>query len=184
MSAVTRPPRDADYCLERGIARGRCANRRLAVGVSPRMLVHHFGSRQDSSRAPCARSARVSARSSRRVCAAAGTALRRRSCRRVAVVRRRRGAAVPAPVRAVAGARRAPATVRGILERIRARLAPAIEAGFAADGADPDTARELSMLTVAVVRGLLQDANATGDWERASAAFARFVSLLSRGPLD
>ena len=55
---------------------------------------------------------------------------------------------------------------------------PVVEEGFAADGIPHDTARELSTLSVAVVRGLLQDANAGGDPERVSAAFGRFITVL------
>jgi AcrR family transcriptional regulator len=57
---------------------------------------------------------------------------------------------------------------------------PTIQDGFAADGADPATARELSTLTLAVVRGLLQDASAIGDQKRTSAAFERYAALLTR----
>jgi hypothetical protein len=55
---------------------------------------------------------------------------------------------------------------------------PTIEAGFVADGADSATARELSTLTIAVVRGLLQDLGTTRDGQRVSAAFDRYTSLL------
>jgi AcrR family transcriptional regulator len=57
---------------------------------------------------------------------------------------------------------------------------PTIQDGFAADGADPATARELATLTLAVVRGLLQDRNAVGDHQRVSAAFDRYASLLQQ----
>jgi hypothetical protein len=49
---------------------------------------------------------------------------------------------------------------------------------FAADGVDAATARELTTLTVAVIRGLPQDASATGDQQRVLAAFDRYASLL------
>jgi AcrR family transcriptional regulator len=55
---------------------------------------------------------------------------------------------------------------------------PTIERGFAADGHDPAAARELATLTLAVIRGLLQDANAVGDHQRVSAAFDRYASHL------
>ena len=55
---------------------------------------------------------------------------------------------------------------------------PTIEAGFVADGVEPAAARELSTLTLAVIRGLLQDANSIGDRQRVGAAFDRYASLL------
>ena len=55
---------------------------------------------------------------------------------------------------------------------------PIVKAGFAADGLDQATALDLATLTLAVVRGLLQDANAIGERERTSTAFLRYVSLL------
>jgi hypothetical protein len=55
---------------------------------------------------------------------------------------------------------------------------PSLEEGFRADGADRGTARELATLTLAVIRGLLQDTDALGDRRRASAAFKRYAALL------
>ena len=55
---------------------------------------------------------------------------------------------------------------------------PIVKDGFVADGLDQATALELATLTLAVVRGLLQDANAIGDQQRTSTAFRRYVSLL------
>ena len=55
---------------------------------------------------------------------------------------------------------------------------PVIARGFAADGADPAAADELATLTLAVMRGLLQDVNALGDRDRVTAAFDRYAALL------
>lgn len=91
----------------------------------------------------------------------------------------RRGTALPASVRATARARtRARQPERGVRAQSVLDWLPIIEDGFAADGLDLATARELTTLTLAVVRGLLQDANAVGDHQRVSAAFHRYASLL------
>jgi hypothetical protein len=55
---------------------------------------------------------------------------------------------------------------------------PTLEAGFTADGVDRATARALATLTLAIVRGLLQDRNAVGDHQRVRAAFDRYIVLL------
>jgi AcrR family transcriptional regulator len=55
---------------------------------------------------------------------------------------------------------------------------PAIEAGFLADGAEPAEARRSATLTLAVIRGLLLDLHALDDPERVDAAHELFVQLL------
>lgn len=55
---------------------------------------------------------------------------------------------------------------------------PVLEDGFLADGAQPAQAQQLATLTLAVIRGLLQDVNALQDHARVDEAHALFVELL------
>jgi AcrR family transcriptional regulator len=57
-----------------------------------------------------------------------------------------------------------------------------IEAGFLADGAEPAEAHRSATLTLAVIRGLLLDLHALDDAERVDAAHALFLELLRRRP--
>ena len=162
---------DLDITL-RDLARG--------VGVSPRMLVHHFGSREHL--VSCALR---EARSRQRAAFAA----------RLAPQPDRRYAEVLAdawgwfatdearPFLRLFGQlhSRAHAPESPHADFLRESVAdwlPVIARGFAADGADPAAADELATLTLAVMRGLLQDVNALGDRDRVTAAFDRYAALL------
>ncbi len=58
---------------------------------------------------------------------------------------------------------------------------PVVQAGFLADRAQPADAQQLATLTIAVIRGLLQDRNAVQDEARVDDAHALFVELLETG---
>lgn len=175
--------RAADHLLERGDVAVSLRELAAAVGVSSRMLVHHFGSREEL------------------VLAAVGEA---RSRQREAF----EALLAPEPGRPYADVltdawrwfssdearpylrlfgqlyafAQAPDSPHAeFLRQAVLDWLPVIEAGFAADGADAETARELSTLTVAVIRGLLQDATAIGDQKRVAAAFERYAALLEAG---
>jgi AcrR family transcriptional regulator len=176
--------RAADHLLERGVVavslRESLRELAAAVGVSPRMLVHHFGSREK-----LVSSAVREARSRQREAFRARLApqpgrpyadVLTDAWRWLAADEARPYLRLFGQLYALAQAPDSP-HAEFLRESVLDWL-PTIEEGFAADGADPGTAGELSTLTVAVVRGLLQDATAIGDQERVSAAFERYAALL------
>jgi AcrR family transcriptional regulator len=172
--------RAADHLLERGQVAVSLRDLAAAVGVSPRMLVHHFGSREDlmagalreaRSRQREAFEARLAAQVGRPYADVLADAWRWFATDEARPYLRLFG-----QLHALAGAPGSPHAA--FLRESVVDWLPIIEHGFAADGVDPATARELATLTLAVVRGLLQDTNATSDHERASAAFDRYAALL------
>jgi AcrR family transcriptional regulator len=172
--------RAADHLLERGVVAVSLRELAAAVGVSPRMLVHHFGSREK-----LVSSAVREARSRQREAFEARLApqpgrpyadVLTDAWRWFATDEARPYLRLFGQLYALAQAPDSP-HAEFLHESVLDWL-PTIEHGFAADGADPATARELSTLTVAVIRGLLQDATAIGDQERVSAAFERYATLL------
>ena len=172
--------RAADHLLERGVVAVSLRDLAAAVSVSPRMLVHHFGSREQlvaralgdaRSRQREAFEARLAPQAGRPYADVLTDAWRWFATDEAQPYLRLFG-----QLHALAHAPGSPHA--GFLRESVLDWLPTIEHGFAADGADPATARELSTLTLAVVRGLLQDANAIGDHERTSAAFERYAALL------
>lgn len=172
--------RAADHLLERGLVAVSLRDLAAAVRVSPRMLVHHFGSREQL--VSCALSA---ARSRQREAFEARLAPQAErpyvevltdAWRWFATDDAQPYLRLFGQLHALAHAPDSPHAEfarNSVLDWL-----PIIEEGFAADGVDPATARELSTLTLAVVRGLLQDRNAVGDHQRVSSAFDRYASLL------
>ena len=176
--------RAADHLLERGQVAVSLRDLAAAVGVSPRMLVHHFGSRQQliacalreaRSRQRRAFEARLAPQPGRPYPRVLTDAWRWFATDEAQPYLRLFG-----QLHALAGAPGSPHAV--FLRESVLDWLPTIQHGFAADGADPATARELATLTLAVVRGLLQDQTALGDHRRVSAAFDRYASLLQRAP--
>ena len=174
--------RAADHLLERRSVAVSLRELATAVGVSPRMLVHHFGSREQllsralreaRARQREAFEARLAPQQGRRYADVLTDAWRWFASEEAQPYLRLFG-----QLHALAGAPGSP-HAEFLRESVLDWL-PTIEAGFVADGVDSATARELSTLTVAVVRGLLQDANAIGDRQRVSAAFDRYALLLHR----
>lgn len=172
--------RAADHLLDRGLIAVSLRELSAAVGVSPRMLVHYFGSREElvsralreaRARQREAFEARLAPESGRPYVEVLSDAWRWFGTDEAQPYLRLFG-----QLHALAGAPGSPHAA--FLRESVLDWLPTIEQGFAADGVDPDTARELTTLTVAVVRGLLQDVNATGDQLRVSAAFDRFTVLL------
>ena len=173
--------RAADHLLERGVVAVSLRDLAAAVGVSPRMLVHHFGSREElvaralgdaRSRQREAFEARLAPQPGRPYADVLTDAWRWFATDEAQPYLRLFGqlhALAHAP-----GSPHAEFLRESVLDWL-----PTIEHGFAADGADPATAHELATLTLAVVRGLLQDADAIGDQKRTSAAFERYAALLS-----
>ena len=172
--------RAADHLLERGVVAVSLRDLATAVSVSPRMLVHHFGSREQlvaralgdaRSRQREAFEARLAPQAGRPYADVLTDAWRWFATDEAQPYLRLFGqlhALAHAP-----GSPHAEFLRESVLDWL-----PTIEHGFAADGADPATARELATLTLAVVRGLLQDADAIGDQKRTSAAFERYAALL------
>lgn len=179
--------RAADHLLERGLVAVSLRDLAAALSMSPRMLVHHFGSREEL--VSCAlREARFRQRTAFEARLAPQTErsyaeVLTDAWRWLATDEARPYLRLFGQLHALAHAPDSPHAEfarQSVLDWL-----PIIEEGFAADGADPAAARELSTLTLAVVRGLLQDANAVGDHQRVSAAFDRYASLLqpARSPL-
>lgn len=172
--------RAADHLLEHGVVAVSLRDLATAVGVSPRMLVHHFGSRERllacalreaRSRQREAFEARLASQHGRRYADVLADAWRWLAGEEAQPYLRLFG-----QLYALAGA---PDSPHGeFLREAVLDWLPTIDAGFVADGVEPATARELSTLTLAVIRGLLQDVSAIGDQERVGAAFDRYASLL------
>ena len=172
--------RATDHLLERGLVAVSLRELAAAVGVSPRMLVHHFGSREKlvscalreaRSRQREAFEARLAPQPERRYADVLTDAWRWFATNEARPYLRLFGQ--------LHGLAQAPGSPHAdFLRESVLDWLPTIEDGFVADGADPATARELSTLTLAVIRGLLQDANAIGDQGRVSAAFERYAALL------
>lgn len=170
----------ADHLLERGLISVTLRELAEALGVSPRMLVHHFGSRdaliaralaEARSRQRAVFEARIAPRPGRPYADVLVDAWQWFSTDEARPYLRLFGQlhiAAQTPDSPYADFAR-----RSVVDWL-----PAIEHGFASDGMPRDTARELATLTVAVIRGLLQDANAGGEPERISAAFGRFIAML------
>jgi AcrR family transcriptional regulator len=172
--------RAADHLLERGLVAVSLRDLDAAVGVSPRMLVHHFSSREElvscelreaRSRQREAFEARLAPQSGRRYAEVLTDAWRWFGTDEAQPYLRLFG-----QLHVLAGVPDSPHAA--FLREAVLDWLPTIDEGFAADGVDPATARELTTLTLAVVRGLLQDASATGDHQRVSAAFDRYTTLL------
>jgi AcrR family transcriptional regulator len=172
--------RAADHLLERGLVAVSLRELAGAVGVSPRMLVHHFGSREEL----VSRALREARSRQREAFEARLAPQRGRPYADVltdawswfATDEARPYLRLFGQLYALA---QAPDSPHGeFLRESVLDWLPAIADGFAADGAGRATARELSTLTVAVIRGLLQDATAIGDQERVTAAFERYAALL------
>jgi AcrR family transcriptional regulator len=172
--------RAADHLLDRGLVAVPLRELATAVGVSPRMLVHHFGSREQllsralreaRSRQRAAFEARLAAQDGRPYANVLTDAWRWFASDEAQPYLRLFG-----QLHALAGAPASP-HAEFLRESVLDWL-PTLEAGFAADGADPAAARELATVTLAVVRGLLQDLTAIGDRQRVSAAFDRYALLL------
>lgn len=172
--------RAAAYLLERGRIDVSLRELAAAVDVSPRMLVHHFGSREElvsralreaRSRQRADFEARLTPQPGRTYADVLSDAWRWFTSDEAQPYMRLFG-----QLYALAGAPGSP-HAEFLRDSVLDWL-PTLEAGFAADGVGADAARELATLTVGVIRALLQDAGATGDQERVSAAFDRYALLV------
>ena len=174
----------ADHLLAHGLTGVSLRDLAAATGVSSRMLVHHFGSKEG-----LLTSALGEAR--RRQRSVLEQRLRPEPGRPYVDVLAdawrylRTDASQPylrlfGELHALArqpGSRWADFAQRSVLD-----WRPAIEAGFLADGAEPAEAARAATLTLAVIRGLLQDLHALDDPERVDAAHALFADLLRGRP--
>jgi AcrR family transcriptional regulator len=146
--------RAAAHLLEHGRVNVSLRELAAAVEVSPRMLVHHFGSREElvsralheaRSRQRAAFEARLTPQPGRPYVDVLTDAWRWFMSDEAKPYMRLFG-----QLYALAGAPGSPHAAflrESVLDWI-----PTLEAGFAADGADPDATRELATLTVGVVR--------------------------------
>jgi AcrR family transcriptional regulator len=166
--------------LERGLVAPSLRELATAQEVTPRLLVHHFGSREElillalreaRSRQREVFEARLAPQGERRYADVLADAWRWFGSDEARPYLRLFG-----QLHALAGAPGSP-HAEFLRESVLDWL-PIVKAGFVTDGLDQATALELATLTLAVVRGLLQDANAIGDQERTSTAFLRYISML------
>jgi AcrR family transcriptional regulator len=178
----TLTERAAAHLLDQGRIDVSLRELAAAVDVSPRMLVHYFGSREGLlSRALGEARSRQRGDFEARLTPQAGRPypdVLTDAWRWFTSDEARPYMRLFGQLYALAGAPDSPHA--GFLRDSVLDWLPTLEAGFAADGAAPDAARELATLTVGVIRALLQDASATGEMERVDAAFKRYVALLRR----
>jgi AcrR family transcriptional regulator len=170
----------ADHLLVHGLATVSLRDLADATGVSSRMLVHHFGSKE------------------RLVTGALATARRRQRAAFDDRLRARPGQPYPTvladawrwlgtdearPYLRLFGelhalARQPGSPYADFAQRSVLDWLPVLEDGFLADGADPELARRSATLTLAVIRGLLLDLHALDDADRVDAAHELFTDLL------
>jgi len=175
--------RATDHLLAHGLTSVSLRQLAEVTGASSRMLVHHFGSKQG-----LLLSALGEAR--RRQRAAFEAHLKgqpgRPYARVIADAWRWLSTEEPRPflrlfgeLQALAGVPESP--YADFARRSIVDWLPVVQAGFLADGAQPADAQQLATLTIAVIRGLLQDRNAVQDEARVDDAHALFVELLETG---
>lgn len=173
--------RATDYLLTHGLTTVSLRDLAEATGVSSRMLVHHFGSKEHllvealgeaRCRQRTAFEARLKAQPGRPYADVVANAWRWM------------GTEEAGPYLRLFGELHALATTPESPYADFARHSvvdwlPALEDGFLADGAQPAQAQRLATLTLAVTRGLLLDRNALEDRARVDDAHALFVQLLT-----
>ncbi|MGH9165274.1 MAG: TetR/AcrR family transcriptional regulator [Acidimicrobiales bacterium] len=174
--------RATNYLLAHGLTSVSLRDLAEATGVSSRMLVHHFGSKEHllvdalgeaRRRQRTAFEARLKAQLGRPYAEVVADAWRWMNTDEAAPYLRLFG-----ELHALATAPESP-----YAEFARHSVTdwlPTLEAGFLADGDQPAQAQRLATLTLAVTRGLLLDRNALEDRVRVNDAQAFFVQLLSR----
>lgn len=175
-----------DYILERGLAELSLRPLAQAVGTSPRILLYHFGSKEEL----------------------VASALTTARTRETATVESYRASAADVPladllntawewISASSNHRflrlffevyglslQDPKRFPGFLDTVVADWLPLVEAGLRTGGMDAVRARTVAPLVVAVQRGLLLDLLATGERQRVDRAHDEFVAgfVASRFP--
>ena len=169
-----------DYVLQNGLAELSLRPLARAVGASPRMLLYHFGSKEElvASALSEARAREAATVSSYHASAAdvpledlLNTAWRWISARRNEPFLR---LFFEVYGLALQDAGRFP----GFLEAVVADWLPLVESALRSSGMKPDRARAVAPLVVAVERGLLLDLLATGERRRVNRAHREFVDRL------
>lgn len=171
-----------DHLLAHGLTRVSLRDLADATGVSSRMLVHHFGSKEHLL-------TRALAEARRRQRAAFEDRLRARPGQPYPTVLadawRWLGTGAAQPYLRLFGelhalARQPGSPYADFAQRSVLDWLPLLEEGFLADGADPVDARRSATLTLAVIRGLLMDLHALEDADRVDTAHELFTELLHR----
>jgi AcrR family transcriptional regulator len=167
-----------DVALADGITDKSLRGIAESAGTSHRMLIHHFGSREgllvEVIRAVEARQRRVVAELSGTPAEAAQRFWAHLRSRQLASQER---LFFEVYGQAVQGREWAKPLLDGIVEDWIGPVAAVLES----DGADPETARIVARLCVAVSRGLLLDVLATGNDEEVDAAMLYFQQLVLDG---
>lgn len=170
----------ADHLLAHGLSGVSLRELADATGVSSRMLVHHFGSKQR-----LLTSALREAR--RRQRTAFEDRLRAQPGQLyltvIANAWRWLGTEEAQPYLRLFGelhalAQQPASPYADFAQRSVLDWLPVLEDGFLADGADSAEARRAATLTLAVIRGLLMDLHALEDTDRVDAAHDLFTELL------
>lgn len=166
-----------DYVLEHGLAELSLRPLAQAVGTSPRILLYHFGSKEElvASALKAARTRETATAESYR----ASTAdvpladLLRTAWEWISAASNHRFLRLFFEVYGLSlqDSKRFP----GFLESVVADWLPLVEASLRAGGLEAARARALAPLIVAVERGLLLDLLATGERQRADRAHEEFV---------
>lgn len=168
-----------DACTDHALAHGlpdRLAPFAEATGVSSRMLIYHFGTRDSLIR-------EVLGRARQRQLEAFGALLRARPDEPYPRTLGRAWSAISGPE-----GRRYLRIFTPLHDRAGGPLWPDFRRGATTDWLAPleDGLRsigraDLATVVLAVIRGLLMDLDATGDADRTDRAFRAFISTIERG---
>ena len=169
-----------DYLLQHGLADLSLRPLASALGASPKMLLHHFGSKE---RLLAEALAEVTAREQRLY---AGW-LHNDAAAPAQEVLRRAWEAMTSPeaqplgrfrLEVLAQALQHPEDYPGVADHYANEFLDLIEAGMVIDGVPPERARAAATMTRAVLRGLYYDLLASGDRDRVTEAGLMFFSEL------
>jgi AcrR family transcriptional regulator len=172
-----------DYVAAHGVADLTLRRLAAALGTSHRMLIHHFGSKEELL-VEVVRTVEQQQREALAEVGAPGVPLEevgRQLWRRLLdpALDRQERLFFELYGQALQGRPWAATLLEGIVDDWVA----VISAWLEAEGAPPDVAAVDARLSVAVTRGLLLDALATGDRAAVEAAMERFLQLLASRPM-
>jgi AcrR family transcriptional regulator len=170
-----------EYALSNGIVDLSLREIAAGIGTSHRMLIYHFGSREGLL-VDVVREVERRERASLTDVGVLSGADARRLWARLADPGLRTQERLFFEIYARALLAR-PGTEGFLEEALEGWISP-VATSMTSAGADPDTARVLARLGLAVTRGLLLDLLASGDTAGTTAAFELFTSLLEQGAQD
>jgi AcrR family transcriptional regulator len=170
-----------DYLLANGMHDVSLRSLAEAIGTSARMLVYHFDTKQDLFAA-----ALDEARCRQRLLFSGWIAPVASESYPITIHRAwgffesEQALAYHRLFQQLAALSREPGSpYEGFAARTALDWLPMVQAGFAASGADPESAASLATMTLAAVRGLIMDLLATNDVERVRLGCEALVDLLA-----